>query len=364
MKNILLIGTTNIYGGVGHMIFEFCKNIDQNTVHFDFLYYQEPSDEEQDLIASYRGIFYKIPRYSRHPFKFYKRIKEFYRTHHYDAVHIHASTAMLIVYTFPVWKSKNTKIIFQSHSDLIDGFINKLFHKIFKFLVIQHTDYKMAVSQSAARFMYGEKNVFNTFILKNGIDIKRYEFHTEIREKIRGKLNIQDDFVLGHIGRFSYTKNHPFIINVFEKLLEKNINSKLLLVGYGEDEKKIKEIIRTKRLENHIIFYGITKCAEELLCAMDCFIFPSIHEGLGIVALEAQASGLPVVASNNVPKEAAVTDLYLSLSLADSLDTWVNTILSFKDQRNNRKQKYQELSSKGYDILDVTNVLEKIYLEI
>ena len=146
MKEVLIIGTTNIYGGVGRMIFEFCKNIDKEKFHFDFLYYEDVSIEEQNLIATYNGHFYKVPRYSRNPVKFFHYIENFYATHRYDIVHIHASTAMLIAYAFPIWKSKNIKIIYHSHSDLVTGLINKILHKFFRNFIAKYASCKMELS--------------------------------------------------------------------------------------------------------------------------------------------------------------------------------------------------------------------------
>lgn len=364
MKRVLLIGSVDIYGGVGHMIFEFCRNINRDAIQFDFLYYKDISIEEQRVIDSCCGTFYKVPRYTKQPLQFYKKIKEFFQTHEYDIVHIHASTAMLIMYALPVWRSGKTKIFYQGHSDCVDGMANKIVHFFIKHLVVKYANCKIAVSESAARFMYGKKRMAETVILKNGMDIKKYEFNEEIRKRIRRNLEIKDDFVLGHVGRFTYPKNHPFIIEVFEQMHKINRNTKLLLVGVGKDEDKIKQMVREKNLTEKVIFYGVSHCVEELLCAMDCFIFPSHYEGLGIVALEAQANGLPVVASEHVPKEANVTELYRTLSLSkDSPLIWANTILAFKKKQIDRQLRYQDLAENGYDIQEVVGKLERMYLE-
>lgn len=363
MKRVLMIGTTNIYGGVGHMIFEFCRNIDRNAIQFDFLYYEDITEKELELIKAYGGNFYKIPRYSRHPVQFYKKITEFFKTHHYDVVHIHASTTMLIMYALPVWKSDDTKLIYQSHCDSVDGFANRILHAFFKGVVVKHTDVRAAVSGKAARFMYGERYAKDTVILKNGIAIQKYEFHEETRERVRTELGLSEKFVLGHVGRFTYPKNHPFVIEVFEQLHKVDDEARLLLIGKGEDEDAIRQLVEQKKLTESVIFYGVSDCVEELLCAMDCFIFPSNYEGLGIVALEAQANGLPVVASSAVPKEAKVTDIYRSLSLTeDSPEVWAETILEFRDAVPARQSRYEELSASGYDIVKVSKELEKIYM--
>ena len=157
---------------------------------------------------------------------------------------------------------------------------------------------------------------------------------------------------------------HSFIIKVFEQMYKRDRDVKLLLVGTGEDEEKIRQMVQEKKLTEKVIFYGVSQCVETLLCAMDCFIFPSHYEGLGIAALEAQASGLPVVASEQVPKEAGATELYKALSLSeDAAETWAETILAFKKKKTGRQLRYQELAEKGYDIKETAEKLKRMYLE-
>lgn len=269
---------------------------------------------------------------------------------------------MLIMYALPVWRAEKTKIFYQSHNDCVEGIVNKIMHFITRHLVARYANALMAVSQAASRFMYGRKGVGKTIILRNGIDIKKYEFSVEKRKRMRKNLGITDTFVLGHVGRFTYQKNHPFIISVFEQIQRENENVRLLLVGTGEDEDKIRRLVREKNLTQKVIFYGVSDCVEELLCAMDCFVFPSRYEGLGIVALEAQANGLPVVASSRVPEEVNVTELYRSLSLSDdSAKVWAKAILDFQEEKTDRRLRYKELAESGYDIKEAAGRLERIY---
>ena len=364
MKRVLLIGSLDAHGGVGHMIFEYCKNINRKNICFDFLYYKDIAKEEKEIIASCHGTFYKVPRYTRHPIQFYKEIKKIFRMQEYDIVHIHASTAMLMMYALPVWKAKKTKIFYQSHSDCVEGIVNKIMHFAIRHPVVKYASALMAVSQSAARFMYGRKKAEKTIILKNGIDIKKYEFCEEKRERVRRDLGIKDNFVLGHVGRFTYAKNHPFIIAVFEQIQRENEDARLLLAGAGEEEDKIRLLVQEKNLTEKVIFYGVSNCVEELLCAMDCFIFPSHYAGLGIADVEAQANGLLVVASSCVPEEVNVTELYHTLSLSDdSAKVWAKAILAFQEKKTDRRLRYKELAESGYDIEEAAGRLERIYQE-
>lgn len=363
MKKVLIIGTTNIYGGVGHIMFELCNNMNREKVSFDFLYYQDATDKEKEMIHALGGEFYKVPRYSKEPITFCKAIKKFYKEHHYDVVHIHASSAMLMMYAFPVWKDKKMHIVYQSHVDKIDGKGNQILHKFFQKYVNRYAECKIAVSGIAAEFMYGQDEVKTTVLLKNGIEARKFMFDENVRRRKRQDLDITSKYVIGHIGRFSKQKNHSFLIDVFSAVYEKNKDAMLLMIGNGEDEVKIREKVKDLKLDKNVIFYGTSDNVTELLCVMDCFVFPSLWEGLGIVAIEAQANGLPVIASDRVPPEANITDLFCYKNLNASTEEWVECILQFVGRENDRKLYYNMISDNGYDIEDVVKKLEKIYLD-
>lgn len=363
MKKVLYIGTTNIYGGVGHIMFQLCNNMNRDNISFDFLYYQDATPEEKEMIHALGGEFYQVPRYSKNSIAFYKTIKTFYKEHHYDIIHIHASSAMLMMYAFPVWKNKESHIVYQSHSDKIDGKGNQILHKFFQKYVNRYAEYKLAVSNIAAEYMYGKDNVQNTIILKNGIDIKSFMFQETIRDKIRKELKIESSYVIGHVGRFSLSKNHPFIIDLFANVHKKCPDSVLLLVGNGENEEMIHERVEEYGLTDSVIFHGTSDSVNELLCAMDCFIFPSLWEGLGIVAIEAQASGLPVIASDKVPLEAKVSDLLIYKNLEDGIEEWSNIVLKVEAQAYDRKKYNAIVAESGYSIDKVAIQLENIYLD-
>lgn len=364
MKKVLYIGTTNIYGGVGHIMFELCKNINRDAVQFDFLYYEEPTEDEMQIIHDLGAKFYKVPRYSRNPIQFMKILKNFYKTHKYDVIHLHASTAMLVLYTFPVWNKSKVNIVYHSHVEAVQGIGNRFLHNILRHIVISKTQTRLAVSEEAAKFMFGKKRSSQVTILKNGLELNKYEYSEQSRIQIRNKLGIEKQYVIGNVGRFSYAKNHSFIIDVFEKVCEYCDNAVLLLVGNGEDEVTIRQLVERKELVEKVIFYGVTKQVGEVLCAMDCFLFPSHFEGLGIVALEAQMNGLPVIASEHVPMEAKVSSNYVTMSLTqNSLEEWAKQVLVYRDSSNARHSHYNDLTQHGYNIQEVCKQLERIYLE-
>ena len=360
MKKVLIIGTTYIFGGVGRIIFDLCKHIDRDKVEFDFLYYSDASIEEKKVIKELGGNFYLVPRYSRNPIHFLKYIKKFYREHNYDWIHIHASTAMLLIYSLPVWKEENTKIIYHSHASYLDGGFNRILHRLLKPLVIKHSDIRLAVSKQAATLMYGEG--LNYICLNNGIDTAKYCYDPKVRSNIRSQVGIEDKYVIGNVGRFSVVKNHKFMLKVFNKIYNKDNNTVLLLVGGGELEDEIRQEVKERKLEDSVIFYGTTNEVSKIFQVMDVFFLPSLWEAFPVAAIEAQAAGLPVVASTEISDEVAITPDFHNMDLnRDSIDVWADKLLSLKDSYN-RTNKYEAIIQAGYDITTSADELKNIYI--
>lgn len=359
-KEVLVIGTTDPMGGVGQVIKTLCTGTDASMVHFDFLYYEEPTEKAKKYIYGLGSQYFVVPRYSKHPILFLLETTKIYKRKTYDYVHIHASTGMLIMYAMPVWLSKKTKIIYQSH---VDYATPVWIHKIFKKIVCRVCDYYIAVSEQAARWMYAERIIHSNrfFIVRNGIDINKFLFNKEKRDHIRHELDADGKFILGHVGRFTEAKNHLQLLDIFCEVYKRNRNSILLLVGDGPRIEMAKQKAEKLNLSDAVIFYGTTEHVEDLMQAMDVFLFPSKWEGLGIVAVEAQAADLPVIASDKVPQEAKILDKFEYCSLKDSSNKWAELILTYSIAKE-RKNQYSAIESAGYSAKTSVRQIERLYL--
>lgn len=361
MKKILFIGTTNIYGGVGHIMFDYCKLLYREGYQFDFLYYESPSDEEMKMIENYGANFYLMPKYSKKPIEFMKSIKSFYANNEYDIVHIHASTGMLMMYALPIWNSEAVEIVYQSHVDKVDGFFNRILHKCFVPLVNRYSKKKVAVSGIAASHMYGKKST-QAIIINNGIDTEKYAYDEKVREEVRNSLGVtKNQLLVGNVGRFSKQKNNVFLVNVFYEINKIRPDSTLLLVGNGEDEQLVRDEVDRLGISSSVIFYGTSVEVHKLLNAMDVFLFPSLWEGLGITAIESQANGLPVVASNMVPPEAKVTDLFSIMNISDSASEWAKHALSVCKTVDKRNEYYRIVQNSGFSLEQSVKELINLY---
>ncbi len=255
--------------------------------------------------------------------------RKFFREHSdYDIVHIHASSR-----AFPIayYAKKNNisciiahshTVQFQSASKLkkiVGNFMKKLYRAVC-------TNY-MACSQEAAEWLFGEKLFLDNkcMILPNGIDFKQYNFDHKKALDMRMKYGLNGKYVIGNVARFNPEKNHTFLIEVFNEYHKKNRKSVLFLIGQGPNEKLIKDKVEKLGLIDCVIFAGYRNNVYDYLNLMDCFVFPSKFEGLGIALLEAQANGLPCITSaGRVPKEADVSGHVKYMPLEAGALEWVN----------------------------------------
>ncbi len=359
-KNILIIGNTNIYGGVGHMIREYCERIYSDNIHFDILYYDECGRETEKYLKKINAAYFHVPQYSKNPLQFVNYMKKFCKLNKYDLVHCHASTAMLLMYALPIKIINKTPIIYQSHDSGADEslILHCLFRPLIKVFCIKY----LSVSWDAGIWMFrksgikSDKHVF----LQNGLDSSVYMFNAKKREMIRTELGAGERFLIGNVGRFEKQKNHKFIIDIFEKVHQVDSKASLLLIGQGSLKKQVQTLVKEKKLEEVVIFCDYKKNISDYYSAMDLFLFPSKHEGMGLVAVEAQLAGLPVVASKNVPKEVKISKFFSQCSLSDSLDTWVNKIMKLK-QAGRCTYSKEMFKSSGYEINQSAAKLKKLY---
>jgi len=197
-------------------------------------------------------------------------------------------------------------------------------------------------------------------ILKNGVDLDKFKYNEDYKKEIRDKYNISyDSFVIGNVGRFSHQKNHKFILDIFNNYNDDN--KVLLLVGEGELENKTKKYAKKLGILDKVIFAGTTDEAYKYYSAFDVFVLPSIYEGLPVVAVEAQATGLPTLISDNVTKEAKLIDYTTYLSITDPT-SWVKELTKAKE--NKRINYNKTIKEKGFDIIDSSIKLLNFYNNI
>lgn len=350
-------------GGIEAYIFGMSENIDRN-IKIDVFSDNAPKARKYIKIADKCGMNIFFGRGHSAKFKPFRMIAKwldffcFSRKNHYDIVHIHMCRPYDVLYAAAA-KFGGGRIILHSHcSGCSERAFKRLLNDFFRALSRRIGNEFAACSEQAAEYMFGTKKFI---LLKNGIDTAAFAFDREIRKAERERLGIGDSLAVGNVGRLAPLKNHTFLLDVFAELLKICENSVLVIAGDGELSETLKQKAAALGILDKVIFLGDVDNASALYQALDCFVFPSLSEGLGIAAVEAQASGLVTVCSDGVPKEAAVTGLCSFMPPAASPKEWAEHIIS-QCTGYERRSCADEVRAAGYDIHDTAKQLEKIYL--
>ena len=280
----------------------------------------------------------------------------------YDIVHIHSgSISVLAYYAQVAYKNNVKKVIVHSHSsgskENIKHFLVKAYAAgMFKKYV---TDF-CACSMEAAKWKYPKSVLKNVKILKNGVDLNKFKFDKDTRVLMRSSYGIrEDELVLGHVGRFTYEKNQTFLIDVLKEYIDRYGKAKMILVGDGTEIEKVKAKVKALRLEANVIFTGSKSNVNKYMSMVDIFLLPSLYEGLGIVGVEAQASGLSVIASTGVPTATKVSSNVFFVDLT-SVSTWVDVISKCRNE--GRTNNIKSIKDSGYDIHDSAQSVHDLYI--
>lgn len=344
------------YGGVEMVVMNYYRNIDRTKVQFDFFALEGSSIPQKEEIEKLGGRVFIVPKYT-HLSQYEKAIQKLFKENNYKIVHSHMNTLSF----FSLYGAKKVGVpnrISHNHSTAGKGETKK---NIVKYLLrplakIYPTDL-CACSKHAGNWIYGKKANYRIF--NNAIDLEKYKYNPVERRELRRELGLNGKKVIGHVGRFCYQKNHDFLIDILYEVLKKDENVVLLLIGEGELEKEVKNKVKKIGLENNVIFLGRRAEAYKYYQAMDVFVLPSRYEGLGMVAIEAQAAGIPTICSTEVPKEAKILD---STHFAKDLTDYVKYILESFDIK--QRDTSNELRKAGYDIKTEARKLLNFYEEM
>jgi glycosyltransferase involved in cell wall biosynthesis len=350
--------------GIETLLMNIYRNLDREKIQFDFLVQTYKKNDYEDEIKKLGGRIYKIKRLNVFkPHKFYNDLRKFFKNHNeYEIVHSHINTFSKIVLKAAAKENIKVKIA-HAHTSYAGFNLKMIIKYLYRLNINKYADYKFACSYDAAKWVFGNNKEYILF--KNGIEYEKFLYNDKTRNKIRKELGLSNnDILIGHVGRFSKSKNHDFLIDAFKELQKKNDNSYLMLVGKGVLEDLIKEKVKRYNLTEKVSFMGVRNDVYKLMQAMDVFAFPSTYEGLPIAVVEAQAASLPCLVSNNVSKEVVIDpNLIDYASLKDSPKKWAEKMMKLYKSNSNRKIiDITNLEKNGYNIKTNSKKLQDFYL--
>lgn len=350
-------------GGAETMIMNLYRHIDKSKVQFDFLVHSSKKCHYDDEIKSLGGNIYYVPYYKViNEIAYRKALNQFFLEHpEIKIVHGHLGSCAHIYLS--IAKRYGCFTIAHSHSTKPKEIsVKNVLYRLFTFVTRHTAEYFFGCSMAAAEYRYGKKiaNSKNCSILKNAIDVDSFAFSEKNRNEIRRELNVDEKFVIGHVGRFDPAKNHDFLLDVFKKIHDEKPDSVLVLVGDGSLRSKIESKIKSLCIEGSVICTGVRSDVNRLLSAFDVFLFPSLYEGLPVTVIEAQAAGLQCIISSTITTEVCISSLVKQLSLFQPKSDWVNCVAECKRDKVDVRN---EIRNAGYDIEQTSAELCQFYLQ-
>ena len=362
MVRILQVVRRMNYGGLETLLMNIYRNIDKTKMQFDFIVDEEGKYDKE--IEKMGGRIFYIKYITDVGVKKYENsLRNFFREHkEYKIVHSHLDQVSGIVMKAAALEDVPIRISHSHNTKNSNNFIVKIYKKYLQKMIIKYGNNFFACSQNAGKWLFGKKSK-ECYVLNNGINTDVFEFSKKDREEIRNSLNISDEeCVWGHVGRIVKTKNQEFLIKVFYEYQKEHKNSKLILIGRGRLRTKLEEECEKLNIKDKVVFVGATNEPEKYYSAFDIMVFPSLHEGISLVMIEAQISGLPILASDRIDKKTDVTNTLEYMGLEESPSKWAKRVEGMN--LNRKLENKEKVIKSGYDIRQVANNLFEKYNEL
>lgn len=362
MKKVLIIITTAFvpWGGLTTVMMNYYRAMDKTGMQIDFASCNAAASSLIDELSQNGSRYIQLPDRKKHTVRYMRDLCKILRQERYDVIHIHGNSATMLIELLPAWILRIKKRIAHVHTTKNS---HRLAHAVMKVPMNLLTNMGLAVSEEAGHYLYGSRNFK---VMRNAIDTEHYQFKRDSRLRCRRELGISDStYVVGTVGKMNKQKNQLFLMEVFSLVLARIPDAKLLLVGDGVLREKIENKIKALGIESSCTLIGMQEDAADFLCAMDCFVFPSLYEGFGLALLEAQANGLHCIASTSVPDATNVTETVTYIELQEK-EKWVVRIKGLAEELNESREEksksnIEAIRAKGYDIAQQARQLRDLY---
>lgn len=368
-----VLGGLNL-GGAESRVMDLYRCMDRDKVQFDFLIHRRDIGSAvcqkhfyEEEVEALGGKVYALPKFMVYNYAVYRRAaRDFFRAHHEFAVVQGHMTSTAAIYLPQAKKAGVPVVCAHARSAGVDKGIKGVITKLLRIPLLRKADYCLACSREAGEAVFGSKwaGSAKARLVPNAINAQRFQYDPALREKMRTELSLGDSFVIGHVGRFHYAKNHEFLLEIFgrlhQNLEKKGKTCKLLLLGEGEGMAAAKAQAAALGVEKDVLFLGNHKDVEAYYQVFDLFLFPSRFEGLPGTVVEAQAAGLRCIISDRITTEVGISELVSFHSLEDGADQWAKEVEC--SMVYERRDRCEAVRKAGFDVQEQARRLERFYL--
>lgn len=357
-----VLGTTQL-GGAESRIMDLYRHVDRERVQFDFLVHTGGEGFFDKEIQELGGRIFRVPRFRFYNYFSYKKaVKNFFeKNHEFRAVQGHITSTAAIY--LPVAKRAGIPLIIaHARSAGVDKGIKGVLTRLLRRNLSKKADFLFTCSELAGISVFGRKAVEagKTVFVPNAIDCEAFEYDGLRRGKLREELGLSGKYVIGHVGRFHYAKNHEYLLQVFAALCKKGEKEyALLLLGEGGGMEAAKKQAEDLGISDRVLFAGNKRNVYDYYQAMDYFVYPSRFEGLPGTVVEAQVSGLRCLMSDSICTEVMATELVHAMSIQDAPERWAEYIVDTQDyERSGRRE---QMEKAGFDVKAQARVMTRFY---
>lgn len=367
IRILYILTNLEVCNGVTTYVVNYFKNMNLDKFSIDFLISNNSiidSKEIEKLLNERNSRKFCFEQIGIKNFiKANKQIKDFFKNNakNYDIVHCHMLNNGAFFLHYAKKYGIKCRILHSHVTQSADTKLKKIRNDLLVPIAIKNATHYFACSKDAGELIFKNKEYI---IINNAIDSKKFQYSIDKRKKLRKEMKLEENFVFGNIGRLCPQKNQLFLIDIFNNIRNRKKNSKLVIVGDGPLKEKIQEKIEKMNLEKDVIILESREDVQDMYQIFDLFLFPTMYEGLGIVLIEAQLSGLRCFTSNVVPVEAQITQNYKTQDINDLPEKWAQSVLKYCEEPYERKTQNEALIKHNYDIEKEVVKLEKIYEKI
>lgn len=357
---VLIVNTVSFrLNGITSVIMNYYRNMDRTDMQIDFVVKDALGEEFRAELDGNGATVYHIPRNSN-PLGYMRQLYRVCKDGGYDVIHIHGNSATMLFDVLPAALARVPVRIVHGHSTQCS---HNTLHRLFGPVFHRCYTHPFTCGEDAGKWLYGRRPFT---VLKNGVELRRYRFDPAVREAYRTKLGAGDRTVIGHIGYFLDVKNHAFLVEAFAELMRRDERYLLVLIGEGDLLEQTQQRVAELGLQDSVRFLGKSLEIAQYMQAMDLFVLPSLHEGLPVVLVEAQAAGLPCLVSDRVAAQADLTDSLQYLPI-DTAAVWADALMqtdAATAQRADRCDAWQQrIADAGYDVSANANRMKRLYEE-
>lgn len=333
-------------GGMENFIMNLYEKIDQEQFQFDFIVHLRRENDYRKQIEAMGGRVYEIPRLTKRPFASLKQLYAIVKKNRYPIVIRHTANALIVPQLIAA-KMAGAKTICHSHNETDP---KASLHRLAKKWIKQAADRRLACSKRAGEWMYGS---LDFQVIHNAINVEKFAYSPDKAEKINREFSLQGKTVYGHIANFIESKNHQFLLSVFDEIRKKDSDAMFICLGDGDLRPEIEQEILRLDLRDRVILAGSRMDAFDFLSRFDLLIFPSLFEGLPLTLIEAQAAALPALISDTITPDVIITEgLVHRQALNTQPAVWADRAIALVEENKGRQRlcQLESIQKAGYDM--------------